>query len=364
MSRRAIEERFKDFQARFSEASSFNAFKVNELFNSSANNESILSFIETTFSTTMKSSFSQIIEVLQTCMKELKARLLQQAREFTSESTLFIFSERSRTQKISDSSLFSDDKESIWNDWHEKIKDKLSINADFFSNEQFKLSYVFSRLVDSAAKVTRARRNSDSINLYKTVKKVLKELVNMFDDLNKEENVRRKYEELTQKIKKFSKFFAEFQQLFIYLKYNDKQLLSDLKKKINSRLRLIWANQSELRFIQKIWLFLIHFDNEVRVMKKQKNKESSAKARLASKSVRVTTHKIESTKMIDTSKSRSSVWASAKDTSVKKNDLLIENCFVCHKSGHIFKECSNRLHINALDDEFNCSSSSNSKSKN
>ena len=42
MSRRAIEERFKDFQARFPEASSFNAFEVNELFNSSVNNESTL----------------------------------------------------------------------------------------------------------------------------------------------------------------------------------------------------------------------------------------------------------------------------------------------------------------------------------
>jgi len=71
------------------------------------------------------------------------------------------------------------------------------------------------------------------------IKEVLKELVDMFDDSNKEENVRRKYEELTQRIKKFSEFFAEFQQLFTYLKYNDKQLLSDLKKKINSRLRLI-----------------------------------------------------------------------------------------------------------------------------
>ncbi len=42
MSRRAIEERFEDFQARFSEASSFNAFEVNEFFNSSVNNESTL----------------------------------------------------------------------------------------------------------------------------------------------------------------------------------------------------------------------------------------------------------------------------------------------------------------------------------
>ncbi len=42
MSRWAIEERFEDFQARFSEASSFNAFEVNEFFNSSVNNESTL----------------------------------------------------------------------------------------------------------------------------------------------------------------------------------------------------------------------------------------------------------------------------------------------------------------------------------
>ncbi len=364
MPRRAIEERSEGFQARFSEAPSFNASEVNELFNSSANNGPTLPFIETTSSTTMKSSFSQIIEALQARMKELKARLLQQARGFTSEPTLFTFSERSRTQKIPDPSLFSDGKESTWEDWHGKVKDKLSINADSFPNEQFKLSYVFSRLADSAAKVTRARRNSDSINLYKTVKEVLKELADMFDDPDKEENVRRKYEELTQRIKKFSEFFAEFQQLSTYLEYNDKQLLSDLKKKINPRLRLAWANQSELRFIQKVRSFLIHFDNEVRAMKKQKDKESSAKARLAPKPARVTTHKIESTKMVDTSKSRGPVWASVKDTSVKENDLLTGNCFVCHKPGHTSKECPDRPRINALDDEFDRSSSSNSEPKN
>ena len=99
-------------------------------------------------------------------------------------------------------------------------------------------------------------------------------------------------------------------------------------------------------------------------MKKQKNKDSSAKARSALKSIRFTTHKIESTKMINASKSREMILINAKETDVKENDLLINNCFVYHKSDHIFRECSNKSCINALNDEFDHSSSSNSDSKN
>ncbi len=53
-------------------------------------------------------------------------------------------------------------------------------------------------------------------------------------------------------------------------------------------------------------------------------------------------------KMTDQSKSRDAVL-----TNVKENDLLIENCFLCHKSDHTSKECLNRsFRINTLDDEF------------
>ncbi len=63
-------------------------------------------------------------------------------------------------------------------------------------------------------------------------------------------------------------------------------------------------------------------------------------------------------KMTDQSKSRDAVL-----TSVKENDLLIENCFLCHKSDHTSKECLNRsFRINALDDEFDCSLNFNSES--
>ncbi len=69
-------------------------------------------------------------------IKELKTRL--QAKEITSSD--FIYSERSRFQKISDSSLFTDEKNSTWKNWYEKIQNKLEINVDLFSNERVKLN--------------------------------------------------------------------------------------------------------------------------------------------------------------------------------------------------------------------------------
>jgi len=105
-------------------------------------------------------------------IKELKTRL--QTKENTSSD--FIYSERSRSQKIPDSSLFTDEKNSTWKNWYEKIQNKLKINVDLFSNERVKLSYVHSRLFDDAAKITQTRRERDCVNLYRIIKDLLKEL--------------------------------------------------------------------------------------------------------------------------------------------------------------------------------------------
>jgi len=70
------------------------------------------------------------------------------------------------------------------------------------------------------------------------------------------------------------------------------------------------------------------------------------------------THRIIETKVTDQSKPRDAVL-----TNVKENDLLIENCFLCHKSDHTSKECLNRsFRINALDDEFDHSLNLDSES--
>ncbi len=162
-------------------------------------------------------------------IKELKTRL--QAKENTSSD--FIYFKRSRSQKIPDSSLFTDEKNFTWKNWYEKIQNKLEINVNLFFNKRVKLSYVHSKLFNDAAKITQAKHEHDCVNFYKIVKDLLKELAQLFNDSNKKVNFRRKYYNLIQESKKFSEFYTQFQQLSFYLNYHEKQLIIDLKDKIH-----------------------------------------------------------------------------------------------------------------------------------
>jgi len=58
--------------------------------------------------------------------------------------------------------------------------------------------------------------------------------------------------------------------------------------------------------------------------------------------------KIEVTTLVDNSKSRNMIL-----TSVKDINLQAEICFICHKSDHTSRECSDQSRVNALEnDEF------------
>jgi len=276
----------------------------------------------------------------------LKTRL--QAKENTSSN--FIYSERSRSQKIPDSSLFTDEKNSTWKNWYEKIQDKLEINADLFSNEQVKLSYIHSRLFDDAAEITQARRERDCVNFYKIVDDLLKELAQLFDDSNKKVNFRRKYYNLVQEFKKFNEFYTQFQRLSFYLDYHEKQLIADLKDKIHLRFRFVWVDQLvQSGFLKEIRFYLIHLNNDQRVIREIKNKIKRVDdlSKTIFHRATVVTQSVDHPKP-DQLKSRGAVL-----TSVKEADILVESCFICHKSGHSSKECFDRpTRINAVNNEY------------
>ncbi len=118
--------------------------------------------------------------------------------------------------------LFTDEKNFIWKNWYEKVQNKLKINIDFFSNKQVKLSYIHSRLFNDAAEIIQAKYEHNYINLYKIVKDLLKELTQLFNDLNKKVNFCKEYYNLIQEFKKFNKFYTQFQRLSFYLNYHEK----------------------------------------------------------------------------------------------------------------------------------------------
>ncbi len=247
----------------------------------------------------------------------------------------FIYSERSRSQKISDSSLFTDEKNSTWKNWYEKIQNKLEINVDLFFNEWVKLSYVHSRLFNDAAKITQARCKCDCINLYKIVEDLLKELAQLFNDLNKKVNFCRKYYNLIQESKKFSEFYTQFQRLSFYLDYHEKQLIIDLKDKIHLHLRFVWINQLvQSDSLKEIHFYLICLNNDQRTLREIKNKLKRVND--VSKTI---FHKvIVITQSVDHSKSDHLKSRDAILTNVKEANILVESCFICHKSDHSSKK--------------------------
>ncbi len=289
-----------------------------------------------------------IMKALKKRCEELKARL--QAREITSSSS--IYSERSRFQKILDSSLFIDEKNSIWKNWYEKVQNKLKINVDLFSSERVKLSYVHSRLFDDAAEIIQARREHDYAHFYRIVKDLLKELAQLFNDSNKKVNFRREYYNLIQEFKKFNEFYTQFQRLSFYLDYHEKQLIVDLKDKINSRLRFIWVNQLvQSDFLKEIRFYLIHLNNDQWVIQEIKNK-----LKYVNNFSKTIFHKATIiTQSVDHSKSDQLKSCDVILTSVKEADILVESCFIYHKSDHSFKKYLNRsTRINAVNNEYDC----------
>ncbi len=361
MSKRSfIEECFEEFQSHFSQISETDSSKLSSA--ESFINEDDESFAETVISSVSIENWKTWCMILNretdwlnelsiqrdNEIKELKTKL--QTKEITSSD--FIYSERSRSQKIPDSFWFTDKKNFTWENWYDKIQNKLEINVDLFSNEQVKLSYVHFRLFDDAADVAQSRREHDCVNLYKIVDDLLKELAELFNYLNKKVNFRKEYYNLIQESKKFSEFYTQFQRLSFYLKYHEKQLIIDLKDKINFHLWFIWINQLvQSDSLKEIRFYLIHLNNDQWVIWKIKNKVNLIKC--IDDLSKIIFHKVVVTQSVDHSKPDHLKLHDAILTSVKEADVLVETCFICHKSDHSFRECSDRpTRINAVNNEY------------
>ena len=206
------------------------------------------------------------------------------------------------------------------------------------------------------------------MNSYLTINDLLDELAQLYDDSDKEINFQRKYANFSQEKSKFSDFYSMFQRLFFYLKYHEKQLIINLQDKIVYHLHAAWSNQLiQSESLNEIRDYLIHLNNKHRVMNDIKEKKFMIKIReqviFAEKWDSLNLYR-KIKVIVDSLKPHDATL-----TNVKETNLQTESCFICHKSDHFFKECSDQtLRINALEndefDQFTSNSESNSDSKN
>jgi len=94
-------------------------------------------------------------------------------------------------------------------------------------------------------------------------------------------------------------------------------------------------------------------NNDQRVIQEIKNKVNLIKC--INDLSKIIFHKVVVTQSVDHSKSDHLKLHDAVLTNVKEADVLVKTCFICHKSDHSFRECSDQfIRINAVNNEYNC----------
>lgn len=104
--------------------------------------------------------------------------------------------------------------------------------------------------------------------------------------------------------------------------------------------------------LHAVWVYLIQMNNKYWAVRNIKDKKSLIKAWTVKQSIFAEeSRKFISFRTIKTKETDSLKSCNATLINIKDNDILIENCFVCHKSDHTSKKCSNKSRVNALKEE-------------
>jgi hypothetical protein len=141
---------------------------------------------------------------------ELRERNLKNSNILLSiiEDDVIVFT----SKKLSDSSIFTDDKNLIIDDWLSIMRNKLKENANWFFIDVQKKAYVRIRIDDDVMKHFIFWFFKNSIKSYIISKKIFDDLYQIFDDSNRRINALKTYKRLKQ-----IEFVQEFQYVLSWI---------------------------------------------------------------------------------------------------------------------------------------------------
>ncbi len=237
--------------------------------------------------------------------------------------------------KLSNSLIFIETDDSIWETWNIKIADKLDVNANHYSTEKIRIAYVIFRLEDNADQQIYAKHHVDAFSFYQSLSELLKHLKEIYEDQNLIRKCRRKYVALKQLNKFFSFFYSEFTRIFSFLNYDDIILMNDIQNKINNRLQnVLSVCLIEFSSLDKLKIFLQDVNNKQRVNYQLRDEQWIVKSIAASKKRFVSSSTSASVSTI------SYVRLATFFTLESEWSRMSIICFNCKVSNHLSKNCS------------------------
>ncbi len=237
--------------------------------------------------------------------------------------------------KLSNSLIFIETDDFIWETWNIKIADKLNVNANHYSTEKIRIVYVIFRLEDNADQQIYAKRRVDTLSLYQSLSELLKHLKEIYEDQNLIRKCRCKYVALKQLNKLFSSFYSKFTRIFSFLNYDDIILMNNIQNKINNHFQnALSVCLIEFSLLDKLKIFLQDVNNKQQVNYQLHDKQWTVKSIAASEkrfvsSLTSASASITSYVQLATFSILESKWSRMSIT-----------CFNCKVSSHLSKNCS------------------------
>ncbi len=236
--------------------------------------------------------------------------------------------------KLSNSLIFIETDDSIWETWNIKIADKLNVNANHYSTEKIRIVYVIFRLEDNADQQIYAKHHVDAFSLYQSLSKLLKHLKEIYEDQNLIRKCRCKYIALKQLNKFFSSFYSEFTKIFNFLNYDDIILMNDIQNKINNHLQnALSVCLIKFSSLDKLKIFLQDVNNKQQVNYQLRDEQWTVKLITASKKRFVSS--LTSASVLITSY----VWLVTFFIFESEWSRMLIICFNCKVSNHLSKNC-------------------------
>ncbi len=319
-------------------------------------------------------------------IRELKVELRERNISENSNTLLSIIEDEvvvstATFKKLFDSSVFTDDKDSIIDDWLSVMRNKLKENANWFSTDVQQKAYVRIRIEDDAMKHLTTRFFKNSIKPYTIANEIFDDLYQIFDDSNRRTNVLKTYRRLKQigSFKDFNTFWAEFQRLVSDSKlYNQKTLLEDLKNKMSYELQKTLTIESyktiDLHEFAKMCRYtnqtLRDVNNKFRNIREDFEDNADDAARDEEVTVIVNSNQGNQNNDRSTSRSRFETSESESNSraitqSSSENQVNFINCYNCEKSDHFSRNCRQfrKMNLNSFVREMNVHDKNDSSSQ-
>ena len=138
-----------------------------------------------------------------------------------------------KSLKLSDSPVFTDEKNLTWEVWETKIQNKLKVNADYYSTALSQIAYIESHVEGDAAEHIYARRCDEATKLYTSINELLKNLASIYEDQDVKLTARNAYKNLWMRItESFMTFYSNFARITSVLPYDEHTLMNDLKNRL------------------------------------------------------------------------------------------------------------------------------------